>query len=116
MSNVIAASRLHEVENFVTVYRFFSRAVGNPNNMAERIFMMMVSLLLPHGSEAVIIVDDTLNKHCRKRVCGAGWQHEGSAPKQSKKEACGLCFVVVGLAVCLPGVSAGSSIYPSPSV
>lgn len=104
ISNVIAATRLHEVENFVTLYRFFARAVWNPDHVAERIFEMMVSVLLPQGSEVVVIVDDTLNKHCGKKICGAGWQHDGSAPKHSRKKAYGLCFVVMGLAASLPGI------------
>jgi hypothetical protein len=105
ISNVIAAMQLHEVENFVTIYRFFSRAIWNPDHVGERIFEMVVSMLLPHGSEVVVVLDDTLNKHRGKKICGAGWQHDGSAPKHSRQMAYGLCFVVIGLAVRLPGIS-----------
>jgi hypothetical protein len=38
-----------EVENFVTIYRFFSGAIRNPDHVAERIFEMVVSMLLPHA-------------------------------------------------------------------
>lgn len=105
ISNVIAVMQLHEIESFVTIYRFFSRAIWNPDHVAERIFQMIVCVLLPEGSEVVAVLDDTLNKHRGKKICGAGWQHDGSAPKHSRQIAYGLCFVVIGLAVRLPGIS-----------
>lgn len=104
ISNVILAMELHEVENFVSAYRFFSRALWEPDHVARKVFAMILKLL-PQGAEVVAILDDTLNKHCGKKICGAGWQHDGSAPKHSLKKAYGLCYVVIGLAVSLPGIS-----------
>ncbi len=46
------------------------------DHVAKRIFEMSVNLLLPHGSEVVVVVDDTLNKHCGKKICGSSGRIE----------------------------------------
>jgi hypothetical protein len=40
-----------------------------------------------------------------RKICGAGFQHDGASPKGGKKIGYGVCFVLIGLAVRLPGVS-----------
>jgi hypothetical protein len=69
---------------------------------------MMVEILVAEGAEIVTVLDDTLNKHRGKEMCGAGWQYDGSAPKKGKKAkqtSYGVCFVIIGLAIRLPGIS-----------
>lgn len=105
VSNVILTMKLHESEHFASVYRFLSRAQWNPDHVGHVLFDMMINLFAPSGSEAVVVVDDTLNKHCGKKICGAGYQHDGSARKRDGQKGYGLCFVIVGLAVPLPGIS-----------
>lgn len=51
------------------------------------------------------MVDDTLNKHWGKKICGAGYQHDGSVPKGDYPVRFGVCFVVMGVVVRLPGIS-----------
>ena len=63
---------------------------------------------MPRVSRSSLVLDDTLNKHRGKKICGAGWQHDGSAPKQTKKTkqtGYGVCFVIIGLAIRFPGIS-----------
>ena len=60
------------------------------------------------GCEVRTVGDDTLNKHRGAEICGAGWQYDGSAPKHGKKAkqtSYGVCFVIIGLAIRLPGIS-----------
>ena len=76
--------------------------------MSRCLFLVLVKVLVADGVEVVAVVDDTLNKHCGKQICGAGWQYDGSAPKRGKKAkqtSFGLCFVIIGLAIRLPGIS-----------
>jgi len=105
VSRVILTMRLDEPEHFGSVYRFFSRALWNLDHVGSKIFLMIVDGLVPAGSEVVVILDDTLNKHRGKKIAGAGWQHDGSAPKHSKRKGYGLCFVIIGVAVRLPDIS-----------
>ncbi len=50
-------------------------------------------------------MDDTLNPRVGKKICGAGFQHDGDAPKGGKPIGYGVCFVIIGVAVRLPGIS-----------
>jgi len=105
VSRVILTMRLHDSEHFGSDYRFLSRARWDPDHVAQILFRMMVDLFVPAEAEVVVVVDDTLNKHCGKKICGAGLQHDGSARKRDGQQGYGLCFVVIGLAVRWPGVS-----------
>jgi len=66
---------------------------------------MLVDTLIAAGVEILTVVDDTLNKHSGKKICGAGWQYDGSAPKPAKQKGYGLCFVIIGLAIRIPQIS-----------
>ncbi|MBI5569541.1 MAG: transposase [Desulfomonile tiedjei] len=105
ISNVILTMKLEELEHFASAYRFLSRAVWNIDDVSQRLFSLIVEFFVPPGSEVVSIVDDSLYKHCGKKICGAGWQYDGSAPKHARNKGYGLCFVVMGVAVSLPGIS-----------
>jgi hypothetical protein len=105
ISHVILTAEAHESEHFASLYRFLSRAKWEPDRVAAEIFLLMVETLLPGVSELILVIDDTLNNHVGRKICGAGFQHDGSAPKGGKKIGYGVCFVVIGLAVRLPGIS-----------
>jgi hypothetical protein len=66
---------------------------------------MIVDILLPEATEFKLILDDTLNSHVGKKICGAGVQHDGDDPKTGKPIGYGVCFVVIGVAVRLPEIS-----------
>ena len=105
ISRVILSVGLHESEHFVSVYRFLARAKWSPDQVAFRVFRMIVDALLPGATEIELILDDTLNNHVGKEIFGAGIQHDGDAPKTGKPIGYGVCFVIIGVAVRLPGVS-----------
>jgi hypothetical protein len=105
ISQVILTMQAHESEHFASVYRFLSRAKWDPDRVAASIFLFMVETLFSGRKELLLIIDDTLNNHMGRNICGAGYQHDGSAPNGSKKIGYGVCFVIIGLAVRLPGIS-----------
>lgn len=105
ISQVILSSGLHESEHFVSLYRFLGRAKWSPDQVAFRVFRMIVDILLPGATEFELILDDTLNNHVGKKICGAGSQYDGDAPKTGKPIGYGVCFVIIGVAVRLPGIS-----------
>ncbi len=108
ISQVIVTMRLHESRHFATIYRFLGKGQWCTDMISYCLFRMMVETLIAEGVEIDIVADDTLNKHCGKHICGAGWQYDGSAPKNGKngkKTRYGLCFVIVGLVIHLPGIS-----------
>lgn len=105
ISQVILTMGLHESEHFASAYKFLLKSRWDPDKVAFTIFRMIVETLLPDACEVEIIVDDTLNPRVGKKICGAGFQHDGDAPKGGKPIGHGVCFVIIGLAVRLPGIS-----------
>jgi hypothetical protein len=105
ISQVISTVEAHESEHFASIYRFLSRARWEPDKVAAVVFLLMVETLFPGVRELILVIDDTLNNRVGKKVCGAGFQHDGAASQGGKKIGYGVCFVIVGLAVRLPGIS-----------
>lgn len=105
ISQVILTTGLHESEHFANIYKFFSRGKWDVDKVAFEIFKFVVETLLPDATEFELVIDDTLNNHVGPKICGAGFQHDGAAPKGGKKIGYGVCFVTIGLVVRLPGIS-----------
>jgi hypothetical protein len=108
VSQVILTMKLHESSHFATIYRFLDKGKWCADWVSMRLFRILVEILVAEGVEFEVVLDDTLNKHCGKQICGAGWQYDGSAPrssKKAKKTSYGVCFVIIGLAIRLPGIS-----------
>lgn len=105
VSQVILTMRLHESRHFATIYRFLGKGQWSVDMVSYCLFRILVETLVAEGFEILLVTDDTLNKHCGKKICGAGWQHDGSAPKLTKQKGYGVCFVLIGLAIRLPGIS-----------
>ena len=105
ISQVILTMKLHESRHFATIYRFLGKGEWSADMVSYCLFRILVETLIAEGIEILVVLDDTLNKHCGKAICGAGWQHDGSAPKHTKQKGYGVCFVIVGLAIRLPGIS-----------
>jgi hypothetical protein len=108
VSQVILTMGLHESGHFATIYRFLGKGQWSTDLVSYCLFRILVETLIAEGFEILVVVDDTLNKHRGKQICGAGWQHDGSAPRQSKKtqqKGYGVCFVIIGLAIRLPEIS-----------
>ncbi|MGO9571158.1 MAG: hypothetical protein ACLP5H_26835 [Desulfomonilaceae bacterium] len=49
--------------------------------MSWVVFRIIHRTFLADAAEVICVVDDTLNKHWGKKICGAGYQHDGSVPK-----------------------------------
>lgn len=105
ISQVILTGRLHESESFVSIYRFLQKAKWSPDQVAFEVFRMIGDALLPGVTEIELVLDDTLNSHVGKKIFGAGFQHDGDAPKTGKPIGYGVCFVIIGVVVRLPGIS-----------
>jgi hypothetical protein len=105
ISQVILAGRLHESEHFASIYRFLQKAKWEPDQVALEVFRMIVDTLMPDASDFELVLDDTLNSHVGKKIFGAGVQHDGDAPKTGKPIGYGVCFVIIGVVVRLPGIS-----------
>ncbi len=105
VSRVILTMRLHESRHFATVYRFLGKGSWSADSVSRWLFRILLDTLVTKGTEILVVVDDTLNKHCGKKICGAGWQHDGSALKPAQKKGHGVCFVIIGLAIRLPEIS-----------
>lgn len=105
VSNVILTMGLHESRHFASVYRFVGRGRWLADMVSRMVYEALLKTLVVGTAEILLVVDDTLNKHRGKKICGAGWQHDGSVPRERKRKAYGLCFVIIGLAVRLNGVS-----------
>jgi hypothetical protein len=97
--------RLHECSHFSTIYRFLGKGQWSVDMVSQCLFRILVKTFVAEGTEILVVLDDTLNKHCGKKICGAGWQHDGSAPKQADQKGYGVCFVIVGLAIRLPKIN-----------
>jgi hypothetical protein len=105
ISNVILTMGLHRSLHFATVYRFVGRGCWLADMVSCALYELLVETLVPRDAEILMVVDDTLNKHRGKKICGAGWQHDGSAPGDKKSQGYCLCFVIIGLAVRLNGIA-----------
>jgi hypothetical protein len=105
VSQVILTMRIHDSRHFASIYRFLGKGRWSVHLVSSCLFRVLVETLNPKGSEIPVVVDDTLNKHCGKAICGPVWQHHGSAPKLSKQRGHGVCFVIIGLVIRLAGIS-----------
>lgn len=85
-------------------HRFFAAARWSADRVGVRLASVIVATLLPPGAPLVVAVDDTLFKRTGRRVHGACWQHDGSAP-QKKTVGFGNGWVVAGVIVTLPVVT-----------
>lgn len=105
VSQVILTMSLHHSRHFATIYRFLGKSPWSVDLVSYYLFRVLIETLNAKGGKILVVVDDTLNKHCGKTICGAGWQHDGSAPKMAKQTGYGVCFVIIGLVVRLSGIS-----------
>ena len=70
ITQVILATRLHESEHFATIYKFLGKTKWELDRVAFGVFWTMAETLLPGAVEYETVVDDTLNSHVGKRICG----------------------------------------------
>jgi hypothetical protein len=80
---------------------FFARARWELDQLGLAIAQLVVLLVLPPGADLQVAVDDSVFRRSGRKVHGAGWQHDGSAPSVNKLSY-GNCFVTAGIVVKLP--------------
>lgn len=80
---------------------FFARARWEIDELGLSVARLAVALLVPPGAAITVAVDDSLFRRRGRKVAGAAWQHDGSAPGKGKV-GFGTCFVTCGIIVALP--------------
>jgi len=79
-------------------HRFFSTARWSVDQIGLIVFDLVLAQLVADGADLLVAVDDTAHRRRGKKVHGAGWIHDGSAPSRNKL-AFGHRWVVVGVIV-----------------
>ena len=74
ISQVILTMKLHESGHFAGIYRFLARGEWEADWVTYSLFRLIKETLLPEACEIMVVIDDTLNKHSGRKICGAGWQ------------------------------------------
>jgi DDE superfamily endonuclease len=93
-------SRRH---GFDTYYNFFERSAWTPNGLAYRVAVLILTRLKFLGP-ITLLVDDTLAHKRGRCVWGLGWFRDAVASTHKRvATASGHNWVVVAVAVCLPG-------------
>ncbi len=98
----VSHKRRHPFDRF---YNFFSRSAWTVQELAHQVAVQLVIALNPRG-ELHLIVDATLLHKSGKHVWGIGWFHDAVAStKKRQVSALGNKWVVLGLAVPIPGTN-----------
>jgi Transposase DDE domain len=86
-----------------TVYNFFERSAWSPKELAHWLAVLIFTQLKFWG-RITLLVDDTLSHKRGRSVWGLGWWRDAVAStKKRVATASGHNWVVVAVAVCLPG-------------
>jgi hypothetical protein len=95
-------SQRHGLDSY---YNFFERSAWSPKDLAYRIAWLVVTRLLSIGG-ITLLVDDTLAPKRGKTVWGMGWFRDAVASTRKRvATASGHNWVVVAVAVCVPGTA-----------
>jgi len=86
-------------------HRFFSTARWSADQIGLIVFDLVLAHLVTDDTDLHLAVDDTAHRRRGRKVHGAGWIHDGSAPSRNKL-AFGHRWVVVGVIVALISVPA----------
>ena len=102
---MLTGAGLDQVWHHSRAHRLFTTARWSGDALGLAMADLIVARLLPAGAALTIAVDDTLFKRSGKKVFGAAWHHDGAA-KGPKPIGFGNCWVVAGIIVQLPFLSA----------
>jgi hypothetical protein len=98
----VSRKKRHPFDRF---YNFFSRSAWTVRDLARQVAVAVVVQLNPHGL-LYLVVDDTLLHKRGKHVYGLGWFRDAVASTAKRvATASGNHWVVVGLAICIPGTT-----------
>jgi hypothetical protein len=98
---MLAGAGLAQTWSHDRVHRFFARAVWSIDAIGLIVLDLVVAHLLDASAVIVLAVDDTAHRRRGRKVHGASWIHDGSAPSRNKL-AFGHRWVLVGVVVHLP--------------
>jgi DDE superfamily endonuclease len=88
---------------FDTYYNYFERSSWTPTGLAQRVGILLLTTLNLFGV-ITLLVDDTLTHKRGKCVWGLGWFRDAVASTKKRiATASGHNWVVIAVAVCLPG-------------
>ncbi|WP_157383002.1 IS701 family transposase [Nonomuraea coxensis] len=82
-------------------HRFFSRACWCIDHVGMVAARLVITSFIESGAPIVVAIDDSVTRRSGKKVHGAFWQYDGSAPG-GRKTSRGNCFVTAGIVVHLP--------------
>jgi hypothetical protein len=98
----VSRAKRHPFDRF---YNFFSRSAWIVRDLAHQVAVAVVVRLNPRGL-LYLVVDDTLLHKRGKHVYGLGWFRDAVASTAKRvATASGNHWVVVGLAICIPGTA-----------
>ncbi len=98
----VSRKERHAFDRF---YNFFSRSAWTVRDLAHQVAVAIVVRLSPRGL-LYLVVDDTLLHKRGRFVYGLGWFRDAVASTAKRvATASGNHWVVVGLAICIPGTS-----------
>ena len=98
----VSRQQRHPFDRF---YNFFSRSGWMVQDLARQVAVAVVVRLNPRGL-LYLVVDDTLLHKRGKHVYGLGWFRDAVASTAKRvATASGNHWVVVGLAICIPGTT-----------
>ena len=93
-------SQRHGLDSY---YNFFERSAWTPQSLAHRVGVLILTRLKFFGV-ITLLVDDTLAHKRGKSVWGLGWFRDAvTSTKKRVATASGHHWVVLAVAVCLPG-------------
>ena len=93
-------TRRHGLDGY---YNFFERSAWTPTGLAYHVTLLVLTRLNLSG-RITLLVDDTLAHKRGRSVWGLGWFRDAAASTQKRvATASGHNWVVVAVAVCLPG-------------
>src|SRR5215470_2545453 len=98
---MLAGAGLAQAWSHDRVHRFFAAAVWSIDAVGLVVLDLVVTHLLDADAVIVLAVDDTAHRRRGKKVHGASWIHDGSAPSRNKL-AFGHRWVIVGVVLRLP--------------
>jgi hypothetical protein len=92
-------------------HRFFSAARWSTDQLGLCLLELIVARLVGQGAPLRLVVDDSLWRRSGRKVFGATWHHDPTAPGR-KRVAWGNAWVVVGILVDLPCIGHHSLCLP----
>ena len=98
---MLAGAGLAQKWSHDRVHRFFAGAVWSIDAVGLIVLDLVITHLVDADAAIVLAVDDTAHRRRGRKVHGASWIHDGSAPSRNKL-AFGHRWVVVGVVVALP--------------